>query len=144
ERMAVRADFDLQVVAEGRARGEGIPAAASDGDVFVIGVDGFFHGVLAGGITGGPVPQKGAQCSGRAEGVQARGELVCRLEKESLSGKGLAAGGSRRTLLSFCYAMVKVGFSVLSTKPVDNSVDEFGYRGSRLRKRLPRVNLLKK
>src|SRR6185369_95065 len=44
ERMAVRADFDLQVVTEGRARVEGVPAAAGHRDLFVLGVDSVFHG----------------------------------------------------------------------------------------------------
>jgi hypothetical protein len=60
ERMAVRADFDLQVVTEGRARMEGVPAAAGHRDLFVFGMDCVFHGL--------PTPvrrlgEKGAQCS---------------------------------------------------------------------------------
>ena len=43
ERMAGRADFNLQVVTERRTRLEGIPAGAGDRDGFVIGVDGGLH-----------------------------------------------------------------------------------------------------
>ena len=51
ERMAIRADFDLQIMADGRARLERIAASASDGNCFVFGVDGGLHVnlVVAGG-----------------------------------------------------------------------------------------------
>src|SRR5512138_2825878 len=60
ERMAVRADFDLQVVTEGRARVEGVPAAAGHRDLFVLGVDSVFHGLPA---SLRRLNEKGAQCS---------------------------------------------------------------------------------
>jgi hypothetical protein len=44
--MAVRAHLDLQIMSEGRARLERITARAGDGDLFVLGMDGGFHGVL--------------------------------------------------------------------------------------------------
>ena len=44
ERMAVRAHLDLQVVPERRARLERVAARAGDGDLFVLGMDGGFHG----------------------------------------------------------------------------------------------------
>src|SRR4026209_1441874 len=47
EGVAVRADLDLQVVAQGRARVEGVPAAAGHGDLFVLGMDSVFHGLSA-------------------------------------------------------------------------------------------------
>ena len=43
ERMAVRADFDLQIMAEGRARNERVTAAAGHGRVFVLRVNSGFH-----------------------------------------------------------------------------------------------------
>src|SRR5271169_5846749 len=43
KRMAVRADFYLQVVSDGRASLELIPASASDGDVMVFGMNAGFH-----------------------------------------------------------------------------------------------------
>ena len=67
ERMAVRADFDLQIVPKGRARVEGVPAAAGHRDLFVLGVDCVFHGL--------PTPvrrlgEKGAQCSDAGQAPQ--------------------------------------------------------------------------
>jgi hypothetical protein len=47
ERMTVRAHLDLQVVPQGRAGLEGVPAGAADGDLFVLGMGGRFHGQLA-------------------------------------------------------------------------------------------------
>ena len=44
EGVAVRADFDLQIVAQRRARVEGVPAAAGHRDLFVVGMDSVFHG----------------------------------------------------------------------------------------------------
>ncbi len=44
ERVAGRADFDVQVASERRARLEAVPAAAGDGDFVVLGVDFVFHG----------------------------------------------------------------------------------------------------
>src|SRR3982074_3389914 len=46
ERMAVRATLDLHIMSEGRARLYRITARAGDGDLFVLGMDGGFHGVL--------------------------------------------------------------------------------------------------
>src|ERR1044071_70315 len=43
ERVAVRADFDLQVVPQRRARVEGVPAAAGHRDLFVLWMDSVFH-----------------------------------------------------------------------------------------------------
>ena len=60
EGVAVRADFDLQIVTEGRARVEGVPAAAGHGDLFVLGMDSVFHGTL-GAVR--RLQEKGAQCS---------------------------------------------------------------------------------
>jgi len=45
--MAVRADLDLQVVPESRARLERVAASAGDRDFFVLGVNRRFHGRLA-------------------------------------------------------------------------------------------------
>src|SRR5581483_3215034 len=44
ERMAVRADLDLEVMAKCRARLECVAAGAGDGDLFVIRMGGGFHG----------------------------------------------------------------------------------------------------
>src|SRR5215471_6963032 len=44
ERMASGADLDVQVLAERRARLEGTPARAGDGDLFVVRVNLGFHG----------------------------------------------------------------------------------------------------
>src|SRR5581483_5616161 len=46
ERMAVRADFDLQIVAQRRAGLEGVTAGADHRDLFVLGMNGVFHGML--------------------------------------------------------------------------------------------------
>src|SRR5256886_8686786 len=46
ERMAVRAHLDLQIMSEGRARLERVATRAGDGDLFILGMDGGFHGVL--------------------------------------------------------------------------------------------------
>src|SRR5688500_7730673 len=43
ERMAVRAHLDLQVVAQRRARVEGVATAAGHRDLFVLGMDCVFH-----------------------------------------------------------------------------------------------------
>src|SRR6185312_14671579 len=44
EGVAVRADLDLQIMPQGRARLEGVAAGAADGNLFVLGVGGRFHG----------------------------------------------------------------------------------------------------
>src|SRR5262245_12480143 len=44
ERMAVRAHLDLQIVPERRARLERVATRAGDGDLFVLGMNGGFHG----------------------------------------------------------------------------------------------------
>jgi hypothetical protein len=44
--MAVRAHLDLQIVSERRTRLERVAARAGDGDLFVLGMYGGFHGVL--------------------------------------------------------------------------------------------------
>jgi hypothetical protein len=44
EGMAARAHLDLEVMAQRGARLEGVAAAADDGDLFVLGMDGVFHG----------------------------------------------------------------------------------------------------
>lgn len=44
ERVAVRADFDLQVVSERGTGDERVPAAAGHGGLFVFGMDAGFHG----------------------------------------------------------------------------------------------------
>ena len=44
ERVAVRADFDLQVVSERGTRDERVPAAAGHGGLFIFGMDAGFHG----------------------------------------------------------------------------------------------------
>lgn len=49
EGVAVRADVDLQVLAHGRARLEGIAASAGNVDLGVFGMDGRFHGGTRGG-----------------------------------------------------------------------------------------------
>src|SRR4029079_10513530 len=72
ERMAVRADFDLQVVTEGRARVEGVPAAAGHRDLFVLGVDSVFHGYRPVRRLG----EKGAQCSDA--GRPSQEEILCK------------------------------------------------------------------
>src|SRR3984893_6607554 len=46
ERVAVRAHLDLQIVSERRTRLERVAARAGDGDLFVLGMYGGFHGVL--------------------------------------------------------------------------------------------------
>src|ERR1700719_2751031 len=46
EGMAVRAHLDLQIVSERRTRLERVAARAGDGDLFVLGMYGGFHGVL--------------------------------------------------------------------------------------------------
>src|ERR1700683_585182 len=46
ERVAVRANFHLQVLANRRARLELVTAAASDGDLFIFGMNAGFHGNL--------------------------------------------------------------------------------------------------
>ena len=61
ERMAVRADFDLQVVSQSRARLERIPARAGDTDFFVIGMRIGFHGSLYPGGLCRPVTRKRAR-----------------------------------------------------------------------------------
>src|SRR5216684_9402336 len=43
ERMAVRTDLNLQILADGRAGGKSISARAGDGDFFVIRMDAGFH-----------------------------------------------------------------------------------------------------
>jgi hypothetical protein len=69
ERMAVRADFDLQVVAQRRTRDERVPAGAGHSRVFVLGMDSGFHdskSALA-------LPRKkGAQCSHAGSTEQAK------------------------------------------------------------------------
>src|SRR5580658_615388 len=47
ERMAVRADFNVEVVAHGRAGLEGVAAAAGHRDLFVVRMNGFFHGSIS-------------------------------------------------------------------------------------------------
>ena len=44
--MAVGADFDLEIAADGRAGREGVAAGAGDGDFFVFGMNAGFHGNL--------------------------------------------------------------------------------------------------
>jgi hypothetical protein len=46
ERVAIGANFDLQILADGRTRLELVPAGARDRDLFVIGMDAGFHGNL--------------------------------------------------------------------------------------------------
>src|SRR5262245_20959553 len=48
EGVAVRADFDLKVLAERRARLEGVATAAGHRDLGVLGMNTFFHGVSPG------------------------------------------------------------------------------------------------
>src|SRR5262249_9106479 len=45
ERGARGAHLDVQLLAQGRARGEGVPATADHLDFLVIGMDLFFHGI---------------------------------------------------------------------------------------------------
>jgi hypothetical protein len=44
--MAIGANFDLQILADGRARLELVAAGAGDRDEFVFGMDAGFHGNL--------------------------------------------------------------------------------------------------
>ena len=46
ERMAGRADFDVQRLGIGRAGAEGMTTAAGHGDFLVLGMDGGFHGTV--------------------------------------------------------------------------------------------------
>lgn len=57
ERMAIRADFDLQVVAQRRTRWKRVAAAAGHGNVFVLRMNAGFHGVA--GLE--PGSEKGAR-----------------------------------------------------------------------------------
>ena len=72
ERMAVCADFDLEVVSQSRARLERIPAGAGDVDFFVVGMRIGFHGFS---LSRRSLPaghkKKGAQSSGPFVGSQA-------------------------------------------------------------------------
>jgi hypothetical protein len=55
ERVAVRADFNLQVLREGRPRLEGVPAAAQHGDLFVLGMYAGLHGFYWAPLMGAPL-----------------------------------------------------------------------------------------
>ena len=72
ERVAVRADFDLQVVSQSRPRLECVTARAGDADFFVFGMRIGFHGFS---LSGRSLPaghkKKGAQSSGPVVGSQA-------------------------------------------------------------------------
>ena len=61
ERMAVRADFDLEVVSQSRPRLEGVPTGAGDGDFFVFRMRIGFHGSLYPGGLCRPVTRKRAR-----------------------------------------------------------------------------------
>jgi hypothetical protein len=100
ERMAVRADFDLQIVPERRARDERVPAAAGDSRLFVFRMDSGLHER----VRLADASEKGAQFSHQSRGSQqattdnaAVGRLSVRLTANALE---------------------------LSTKVVDNFVDE--------------------
>jgi hypothetical protein len=73
EGMAVGANFDLQVMTQGRLRLEGIAAGTGHGDFFVFRMRVGFHGFLS---TGRVLPagdgKKGAQSSGPLMGSQAQ------------------------------------------------------------------------
>ena len=56
ERMAHRADFDMQRLTDRRTRGEGIPATASHLDFSVLWVYAGFHCILALGVCAGVAP----------------------------------------------------------------------------------------
>jgi hypothetical protein len=86
--MAVRAHLDLQIVTEGRARLERVPARAGDGDLFVLRVDSGFHGGLTLSQKTYPVSGvPGAQIKGRAS-LAAVARALKRLERGRLSRKG--------------------------------------------------------
>jgi len=61
ERMAVRADFDLEIVSQSRARLERIPAGAGNTDFFIFGMRIGFHGSLYPGGFCRPVTRKRAR-----------------------------------------------------------------------------------
>jgi hypothetical protein len=72
EGMAVRADFDLEVVSQSRLRFERIPAGAGDADFFVFGMRiGFHEFSLSGRSLPAGHKKKGAQSSGPVVGSQA-------------------------------------------------------------------------
>ena len=72
ERVAARADFDLEVVSQSRPRLECVTARAGDADFFVFGMRIGFHGFS---LSGRSLPaghkKKGAQSSGPVVGSQA-------------------------------------------------------------------------
>ena len=71
ERMTVRAHLDLQIVAQGRACHEGVPATAGHIRLFIFGVDSVFHSFGHKGPS-----QKAAQFSGASPGLQDRNKLL--------------------------------------------------------------------
>jgi hypothetical protein len=74
ERMAVRADFDLQIMTERGTRNERVPAAAGHSRLFVLRVDAGFHG--RGRACSASVGKKGAQCSDEELASQEKIDLV--------------------------------------------------------------------
>jgi hypothetical protein len=79
ERMALGADFDLQIVANGRTRLERVAAAAGDVDFGVTGMNFSFHANLespARVLKVGPASKMGAKCTQIKSARQARENLV--------------------------------------------------------------------
>jgi hypothetical protein len=99
ERVAVGADFNLQIVPERRPRQERVTAAAADGGLFVLRVDSGFHDLL-GDIR--PL-EKGAQCSGAHDRSQGKWRSPTAFQLSPRRCPEYVGG--------------------LSTKAVDNSVD---------------------
>ena len=96
--MAVRADFDLQIVTKRRTRRECVAATTGHCDFLVVGMDAGFHGIV--GLLGPEGLRKmGAQCSFTHHQLQDDGSNCLR-------------GRSRRKVQKR-----------LSTNFVDNSVD---------------------
>ena len=98
--MAVRADFDLQIMTQRGAREERIPAAANHVGVFVFRMNAGFHGVYE---RKAPLQKKGAQCSHATGAPQAKDDRHAR-DKNSTAAARQPVGK-------------------LSTKAVDKCVD---------------------
>ena len=127
ERVAVRADFNLQVLSEGRHRLKGVPAAALHGDHFVLGMNAGLHGFYWAPLMGAPLG------NGARSVAMKTGHDKLRIVRPVL-GRTMPRASSSAPFR--CKRR-------LSTKPVDKSVEETPQEGRQCRCECENVMLLK-
>ena len=127
ERMAVRADFNLQVFREGGPRLESVPAAALHGDFFVLGMYAGLHGFYWAPLKGAPLGNGARSVATKAGQDKLRMVRLVLTQALARAGKSEPVRCDRR----------------LSTKPVDKSVDESPQHRWRCRSGCDNVMLLK-